>query len=77
MRYLIVRAVGAIGVACLSFVGAAVAQKGSIDVANRPAVSVPVWAFPWDSEFKVPPVDDVLHRLPGSAATFSSKQARD
>jgi cytochrome c553 len=77
MRYLIVRAVGAIGVACLSFVGAAVAQKGSIDAPNRPAVSVPVWAFPWDSEFKVPPVDDVLHRLPGSAATFSSKQARD
>lgn len=37
----------------------------------------PVWAYTWDPEFKVPPADDVLHRMPGSTAAFSFKQARD
>lgn len=37
----------------------------------------PAWAYTWDPDFKVPPADDVLHRVPASTATFSWKQARD
>jgi cytochrome c553 len=45
---------------------------------TRPAPdSFPAWAYPWDPDFKVPPADDVRHRLPGSTAAFSWVQARD
>jgi cytochrome c553 len=44
---------------------------------SPPVDSFPAWAYPWDPDFKVPPADDVPHRLPGSAAAFSWVQARD
>jgi cytochrome c553 len=59
--------------------GVAVAQMpnaGSAPAASTPD-SFPAWAYPWDPDFKVPPADDVLQRLPGSTAAFSWTQARD
>lgn len=41
------------------------------------AEEAPAWAYPWNPQFKVPPADDVPHRLPGSTAAFSWAQARD
>ncbi len=37
----------------------------------------PPWAYPWAPDFVAPPPDDVPQRIPGSAAAFSWKQARD
>lgn len=51
----------------------AAAQTGPAQSAEE----APAWAYPWDPQFKVPPADDVLHRLPGSTAAFSWNQARD
>jgi cytochrome c553 len=59
--------------------GAAVAQvpnAGSTPSASAPD-SFPAWAYPWDPDFKVPPADDVSHRLPESTAAFSWMQVRD
>jgi cytochrome c553 len=56
----------------------AIAQTGSgAAVPLAPTEAYPTWAYPWDPDFKVPPADNVLQRLPGSAAAFSWAQARD
>jgi hypothetical protein len=59
--------------------GIAVAQTpnpGSAPSASA-SDSFPVWAYPWDPDFKSPPADDAPHRLPGSTATFKWPQVRD
>jgi hypothetical protein len=63
----------------------AVANSGVADAqtpnAGSPTASkpdpVPVWAYPWDPDFKPPPADDAPHRLAGSAASFKWAQTRD
>lgn len=56
----------------------AIGQTGSgAAVPLAPTPTYPAWAYPWDPDFKVPPADDVPHRLPGSTAAFSWAQARD
>ena len=72
------RALGLILAAIFSFTAAAVAQTRG-DAALFPAepATFPAWAYPWDPDFKIPPADDVLHRLSGSTAAFSWNQARD
>jgi len=57
----------------------AVAQTPNQVVAQASSQSEPFpsWAYPWDPDFKVPPADNVLQRLPGSTAAFSWVQARD
>jgi cytochrome c553 len=58
--------------------GVAVAQTPNAGTPSALAPgSFPAWAYPWDPDFKVPPADDVPHRLPGSSAAFSWLQARD
>jgi cytochrome c553 len=59
--------------------GIAVAQTpnpGSAPSASA-SDSFPVWAYPWDPDFKSPPANDAPHRLPGSTATFKWPQVRD
>ncbi len=74
-----VRTFGAIVTVFLLFTVSAVAQTRSDAAVTSTSLttSFPSWAYPWDPNFKVPPADDVLHRLPGSTAAFSSNQARD
>ena len=74
-----IRTFGAIVTVFLSFAVSAVAQTRSDAAATSasPTTSFPAWAYPWDPDFKVPPADDVLHRLSGSTAAFSWNQARD
>jgi cytochrome c553 len=55
--------------------GAQTPNAGS-PIASKPE-PVPAWAYPWDPDFKPPPVDDAPHRLAGSAASFKWAQARD
>jgi cytochrome c553 len=56
----------------------AVAQTpGDIVVASEPTSGFPAWAYPWDPEYKAPPADDALQRVPGSTETFSLAQARN
>ena len=57
--------------------GAAVAQAPSASPTPPAPVSLLAWAYPWDPDFKVPPADEVPHRLPGSTAAVSWVQARD
>jgi cytochrome c553 len=46
-------------------------------VSSVSPATFPAWAYPWDPNFKVPPADDVVHRMPDSTASFSFKQADD
>jgi cytochrome c553 len=72
------RTFGVMLAAVFSLAAAAVAQtRGDAAVPSASAETFPPWAYTWDPEFKVPPADDVLNRLPGSAAAFSFAQARD
>jgi cytochrome c553 len=59
--------------------GVSLAQTPSVGAAPAPSApdSPPAWAYVWDPDFQVPPADDEPHRLSGSAAAFSWKQARD
>lgn len=50
---------------------------GSAPATMTQPEAFPSWAYPWAPDFVVPPADDVPQRLPGSAAAFSWKQARD
>ena len=64
-----------IGFVCstLTCLTLAIANSGVADAqtpnAGSPTASkpdpVPVWAYPWDPDFKPPPVDDAPHRLRG------------
>ena len=73
-----IRAFGPMLVALCSFAAVAVAQtRGDAWVPAASPATFPAWAYPWDPNVKVPPGDDVLHRMPGSTAAFSFKQARD
>jgi cytochrome c553 len=69
---------GAVLAVVLSIAVPAAAQTPG-DAAASPASpsTFPAWAYPWDPTYDFPPADDVLHRVPGSAAAFSVKQARD
>jgi cytochrome c553 len=55
--------------------GAQTPNAGSLAASNPDPV--PVWAYPWDPDFKPPPADDEAHRLAGSAASFKWAQTRD
>ena len=73
-----IRAFGVVLATMFSLAAAAVAQtRGDAAIASASLETFPPWAYTWDPDFKVPPADDVLHRLPGSAAAFSFAQARD
>lgn len=72
------RAFGVMLAAMFAFAVPAVAQtRGDASVPPAAAETPPPWAYTWDPDFKVPPADDVLHRLPGSTAAFSWNHARD
>jgi cytochrome c553 len=71
-------AFGLVLTANVSSVTVAIAQTGSdTAVPLAPAAPYPIWAYAWNPNFKVPPADNVPHRLPGSTAEFSWAQARD
>ncbi|MDB5620225.1 c-type cytochrome [Tardiphaga sp.] len=59
--------------------GNACAQAPNVSApsATPPPESILFWAYPWDTTFNPPPADDVLQRLPGSAAAYSSVQSRN
>jgi hypothetical protein len=57
--------------------GVSVAQTPNAGSTPSASDSFPAWAYPWDPDFKVPPADNVPHRLPGNTAAFSWAQARD
>jgi cytochrome c553 len=57
--------------------GVSVAQTPNAGSTPSASDSFPAWAYPWDPDSKVPPADNVPHRLPGSTAAFSWAQARD
>lgn len=71
-------AVGVVFAAVVSIPFPALAQTpGDTVVASERSSAFPAWAYPWDPEYKAPPADDVLHRIPGSAEAFSRAQARN
>lgn len=69
----LLRALGAIAIA----VGGSSHAQGVAAPAAPPADGLPHWAFIWDPSVVVPPPEDKLNSLPGSAARYTWKQARD
>ena len=64
--------------AALYLLAAAVTAAAPAAAQTPPtADAYPTWAYPWAPEFVVPTATDVPQTLPGSAAAFSWKQARD
>ena len=64
--------------AALYLLAAAVTTAAPAAAQTPPAADAyPSWAYPWVPEFVVPTATDVPQTLPGSAAAFSWKQARD
>ena len=60
----------------LLFAAPVIAQTKRVAVPSAETTAMPAWASPLDPDFKAPS-DGVMRYLPGSTATFSSKQARN
>ena len=52
-------------------------QSNTVPAPTSMKVSLPMWAFPWNPDFKPPPDDGVPRSVPDSAATFTLTQLRD
>jgi cytochrome c553 len=74
------RRIGLIGAAVALWPLMADAEQGAMPVAQNagPAAEpFPSWAYPWAPDFRSPPDDGILRRVPDSDAAFTIAQERD